>query len=151
MINYLTFRKWILIFFYTFQKGADVNAKNSDGNTALHLAAANDFHKIAELLLRAKASPNEKNNDKKTPLKMIPLHDKAMQQVFKKFSPNFRFQDSMDLSIAMSSSNSSLSQRSNSRTSIDTSVEEEFQKNMNFGSLKKNLYPPIPSAPNNDD
>ena len=48
---------------------ADVNAKNGDGNTVLHLAAANGHKAVVELLLASKADVNVRNNHGETPLR----------------------------------------------------------------------------------
>ena len=52
------------------EAGADINARNKDGNTALMLATCNgeDGETVCDLLLRAGAGINEKNNDGWTPL-----------------------------------------------------------------------------------
>jgi len=49
---------------------ADVNAKNSDGNTALHIAAIYGYKDMAEFLLASKADVNGKNNKGETPLRL---------------------------------------------------------------------------------
>jgi len=49
-------------------KGADVNAKNKDGITPLHLAAAFGEKDVAEKLLARKAEVNARDNDGGTPL-----------------------------------------------------------------------------------
>ncbi|MEH1771269.1 MAG: ankyrin repeat domain-containing protein, partial [Nostoc sp.] len=48
-------------------KGADVNAKNKDGNTPLHLAYDLD---IVKLLIAKGADANAKNNDDMTPAEL---------------------------------------------------------------------------------
>jgi len=48
--------------------GTDVNAKNRDGVTPLHTAAANDYKEIVELLIVEGANVNAKNVDGWTPL-----------------------------------------------------------------------------------
>ena len=50
--------------------GADINARNKDGSTALMLATCNgeDGETVCDLLLKAGAGINEKNNDGWTPL-----------------------------------------------------------------------------------
>jgi ankyrin repeat protein/N-acetylneuraminic acid mutarotase len=48
--------------------GADVNARNKNGDTPLHYAVGNSQRELAELLLANKADPNERNNAGKTPL-----------------------------------------------------------------------------------
>jgi ankyrin repeat protein len=47
--------------------GADVNARNKDGNTALH-GAAKGFDAVIELLIARGADPNVKNRRSQTPL-----------------------------------------------------------------------------------
>lgn len=44
--------------------GADINLRNSDGNTALWVATMNSYHgtQVIELLLKKGANPKEKNN-----------------------------------------------------------------------------------------
>src|SRR6266852_8237808 len=48
--------------------GVDVKAQNSSGETALHLAAADDTDDIIALLLKAGADVNAKDNRGRTPL-----------------------------------------------------------------------------------
>jgi ankyrin repeat protein len=47
---------------------ADLNARNKDGDTPLHLAALADQLDVATLLLAGKASVNSRNNDGATPM-----------------------------------------------------------------------------------
>ena len=51
------------------EKGADVEAKNNSGKTALHLAIKNEdleIEAVIEVLLEEGADPKAKNNDGKT-------------------------------------------------------------------------------------
>ena len=48
------------------QAKAEIEARSSDGITALHLAAANGKESVVETLLRAKADPNAVNKYGKT-------------------------------------------------------------------------------------
>ena len=57
------------------QDGVDVNARDSHGNTALHLT---NNKSIASLLLNAGADPNLQNNDGDTPLHMSLVLDQVM-------------------------------------------------------------------------
>lgn len=50
------------------RRGADVNARNGDGETPLHWAARNDRERIWELLIRNGARDDVKNKQGKTPL-----------------------------------------------------------------------------------
>lgn len=53
------------------EKGANVNALDSDRNTPLHIAAqgkTDDHHEAAELLIAAGADVNAFNGDQETPL-----------------------------------------------------------------------------------
>jgi ankyrin repeat protein len=49
-------------------KGADVNSRDSSGQTALHLAAENGFQSVAEALLANKADVNARDKNQVTPL-----------------------------------------------------------------------------------
>lgn len=50
------------------QNGADVNAKEIDGWTPLHLAAQNGTEAIAQTLIRNNATIDINNNDNVTPI-----------------------------------------------------------------------------------
>ncbi|WP_341815111.1 ankyrin repeat domain-containing protein [Wolbachia endosymbiont (group A) of Chalcis sispes] len=50
------------------QKGANINAKDKNGNTSLHLAAMNGKIDVAKVLLKHNADVNAKNNEGKTAL-----------------------------------------------------------------------------------
>ena len=57
--------------------GTDVNAKNRDGVTPLHTAAANDYKEIVELLIAKGADVNAKGYDGNTPLDLAIEDDVA--------------------------------------------------------------------------
>ncbi|EAY15979.1 ankyrin repeat protein, putative [Trichomonas vaginalis G3] len=53
---------------YFLSHGANINEKNENGETALHIAALNNSKETAELLISHGANINEKDNSKRTPL-----------------------------------------------------------------------------------
>ena len=53
---------------FLIQQSADVNAKNKDGATALHVAAFLGQYEVAELLVQKGADVNAKNEDGDTPI-----------------------------------------------------------------------------------
>ena len=53
------------------QHGADINGRNKDGNTALHLAAFFGRADVAKLLLENGANPQARNNDGETPIDVL--------------------------------------------------------------------------------
>ncbi|EAY09537.1 ankyrin repeat protein, putative [Trichomonas vaginalis G3] len=53
---------------YFLSLGADINDKDEDGRTSLHIAAYYDFKEIAELLISHGANIDEKDNDEKLPI-----------------------------------------------------------------------------------
>jgi cytohesin len=57
-------------------KGANVNAKNSEGETPLHQAAANDHKDVAEVLLANGAEINAKNSSGETALRRAMKYDR---------------------------------------------------------------------------
>jgi ankyrin repeat protein len=58
-------------------KGADISARDNQGNTLLHKAARNDWMNLAQLLLAKGADVNAKNNEGKTPLREAGTGDVA--------------------------------------------------------------------------
>ena len=52
------------------EKGADVDAKNNDGGTALHWAALNEHIDIAKILIENGANINAKDKDGETALEI---------------------------------------------------------------------------------
>jgi ankyrin repeat protein len=52
-------------------QGVDINAKNADGQTALHIAVSNDNKKIVQFLIEKGADVNTKNGNGRTPLDTI--------------------------------------------------------------------------------
>ncbi|MDX9999790.1 MAG: ankyrin repeat domain-containing protein [Polyangia bacterium] len=63
------------------EAGADPNAKNEAGNTALHLAAARDQQDLMRTLLARKADPNVRNRYGRTPLMNV-LGDPAAGAIY---------------------------------------------------------------------
>ncbi len=53
------------------QHGADINGRNRDDNTALHLAVFLGYAETAELLLKSGADVNAKNDDDATPVDLL--------------------------------------------------------------------------------
>ena len=68
------------------KKNVKINQGNSNGNTALHLAAKNRFHRVVEMLLLARADPLRKNDGEQIPLDLIPEYDVQMRQLFSKYA-----------------------------------------------------------------
>ena len=62
------------------KKGADVNTKNQNGWTPLHLASWNRYLKIVELLIKNGADVNAENKRDKTSLDLISPKREAMVQ-----------------------------------------------------------------------
>ncbi len=58
--------------------GADVNARDSDGQTALHGAAFRGWNDVIKLLVKSKATVNVADNNGKTPL------DAAMGRIYRR-------------------------------------------------------------------
>ena len=55
--------------------GADINAQDDDGWTALHFAVASDSYKAVEFLLNNKSDANIKNLDEKKPIDIASVTD----------------------------------------------------------------------------
>ena len=65
------------------QSGTELNLKNIDGETALHIAAKNAYIDIVELLLANGASKNVYNAENQTPYALIPSFTRESTQKLK--------------------------------------------------------------------
>jgi len=68
------------------QKGANVNEKDEEGATPLHMAARSGNRGIAEILILKGARVLEKDKKGKTPLDYVDSSDKAMRDLLRKYS-----------------------------------------------------------------
>ncbi|KAH9172799.1 ankyrin repeat-containing domain protein [Lactarius sanguifluus] len=57
---------------FLLKHGADINAREMDLSTPLHLAAAQGHFEVAQMLLQRGADANSRNADGETPLHMVP-------------------------------------------------------------------------------
>ncbi len=64
------------------KKGVRVNQQNRKGETALHLAAKNQFHRIADMLHLGSTDARLKNLKQQTAFEVIPEFDLPMKQIF---------------------------------------------------------------------
>ena len=64
---------------FLIDNGADVNAKDSTGNSPLHRAASNGDIYTARLLIDNGADVNTKNDEGKTPLDILESHNKGVE------------------------------------------------------------------------
>ena len=64
--------------------GADPNARDKEGVTPLHRAAANCRYALAQLLIQHGADPNARNNQDKTPADLLncPKMARAFRRLF---------------------------------------------------------------------
>lgn len=67
-----------------------INEKNKFGETALHLAAANHYQKIVELLLSVGANPFAENDQHLKPIDVVPETDPVTKQLLKNAMTNPR-------------------------------------------------------------
>ena len=63
-------------------RGADINSRDNDGRTALHIACTDTKKDIAILLIESKADIYIKNNDGRTPLDIRPLWRKELTELY---------------------------------------------------------------------
>jgi ankyrin repeat protein len=63
------------------ERGASVQAKSADGNTALHTGALQGGLETVQLLLRSKADPNVTNHEGRTPLHMAISGDGELKTI----------------------------------------------------------------------
>lgn len=69
------------------KQGVNVNRQDKAGNTALHLAAQNQFHRAAEaIILQTDTDMHIRNKDNLLPIDLIPEFDLAMKQMFNKYT-----------------------------------------------------------------
>ena len=69
---------------YLFDLGADVNARDGNGNTPLHIVAVNGNEELGKLLLQRGAKVDAKNNDGDEPLHFASANDeKGMVELLK--------------------------------------------------------------------
>ncbi|EAY08176.1 hypothetical protein TVAG_302630 [Trichomonas vaginalis G3] len=77
--------KWLKIpalFEYLIDHGANVNFKNKEGQTALHIALENNSHEIAELLISHGANVDPLNRSRETPLFYALKNDNLVDMEF---------------------------------------------------------------------
>lgn len=72
------------LFITLYSQGGDVNAKDRDGNTALHWAILHKCKETIPMLLSAGADINAANNDGETPLRIAEEHGYADMSRFLK-------------------------------------------------------------------
>jgi len=63
--------------------GADVNARNARGETAMHLAARNEFQKVIEVLVLAGCDPATEDNDKNQAVDLTSDGDSVSLQILR--------------------------------------------------------------------
>ena len=63
--------------------GVSINHKNIYGDTALHLAAMNQFQRIVEMLLQVGANPFAENDEQLKPIDVVPDFDTVTNQLLK--------------------------------------------------------------------
>ena len=59
---------------YFLEKGANIDSKNMDGDSSLHIASREGFFYIVNYLIEQKADPNISNNSFETPLHLASIH-----------------------------------------------------------------------------
>ena len=72
------------------RNGAEANQRNGRGETALHLAARNEFHKIVELLLQAGVDPLLEDNSGDKAIDLVSSEDGVTRQIRVGQSPKIR-------------------------------------------------------------
>lgn len=65
-------------------KGCEVNIQNRRGETAMHLAARNEFQKVIEVLVMAGCDPLIEDNSKCRPIDLVADDDTVSKQIIKK-------------------------------------------------------------------
>ena len=116
--------------------GVAINEKNAFGDTALHLAAMNQFQRIVEILVNLGASPFIENDEHLKPIDVVPDFDPVAKQLLKNAMLNPRPQPSQsmtslrrDLDLSMMDNSSMRFHRfDDSRSEMSYDDREHFSR-----------------------
>ena len=99
--------------------GVNIDQQSVTGETALHLAASHGFHKIAEMLLMAKADAMLKTKRGQLATAFIQPHDIPMRQLFRKHLGLSHFPSQSKLMNLTEPSSPSLEEKEEKEENID--------------------------------